>query len=422
MPTSKNKLLNITLIVVIAFLAVVFALVLVFSLKNTSDLKNILQDSVKTEALSIAFAAREMIDIEAFKSYDSIEDVDADRANYNAVLTSLRGLQSNTHSEYIYALKQINGRYLFVFDTDTEDEAIFTAYDLNEVHRAAFVGREASGIMNVEDEWGTYNTAAIPIYDKDGTILGVVCADISDSFIRRSNDSSRTNAILLISTMAVTMSVMIVAILLLLKRVNAMQAKLYRMANYDVVTGLPNRQYLLDYLSRLSVRANKTGTPFALMFIDLDNFKKVNDGAGHDAGDELLRGIAEYIENVNENSKAFRPAAGMLNISARIGGDEFLSVLSGISTETEAAEAAQKLLDNFHSAAFDRFIEKFNVGLSIGVALYPYHSTNFNVLIKYADTAMYYAKRSEKHSYRIYDDEMGKIPLEELQATTNENR
>jgi diguanylate cyclase (GGDEF)-like protein len=216
------------------------------------------------------------------------------------------------------------------------------------------------------------------------------------------------------------MAVMVGALIVLLRRVTAMQNKLFRMANYDLITGLPNRQYLMDYLARISEKASKTNEPFALMFIDLDNFKKVNDGAGHDAGDELLRHIATYLSGIHENSKEFRPSAGILNVSARIGGDEFLQVVPGISTETEAAIAAQKVLDNFHSQALDRFIEKYKVGLSIGVALFPYHSANYNVLIKYADIAMYHAKHGTKHSFCIYTDEMGQESPEPPPKTDGE--
>ena len=407
-----KRLQHVVLVVVVLFLVIVFSAVLALSLKNTNELQDILEESVEMQALSVAVAAREILDAEEFDAYKTPADTDS--AAYRETLQRLRTLQRDTGAEYIYALKYIDGVPMFIFDTDPEDDANFVPYDILDVHKEAFAGISSSGAMNVQDEWGTYNTAAVPVYDSTGKLVGIVCADISDVFMRKSMDSAQSNKILLTTTMAVTMCVMLLAILFLMRRVTAMQNKLFRMANYDVITGLPNRQFLLDYLARISARANKLNAPFALMFIDLDNFKKVNDGAGHDAGDELLRIIAQYIENSNENSKAFRPAAGLLNISARIGGDEFIQVVPGVATEEEAAALAQQLLDNFHSPEMDRFIEKFNVGLSIGIALFPYHSTNFNVLIKYADTAMYHAKHSTKHGYFVYKDEMAQEDLEKL--------
>ena len=178
------------------------------------------------------------------------------------------------------------------------------------------------------------------------------------------------------------------------------------MANIDVLTGLPNRQFLITYLAELSGKALMNNEPYAFLLIDLDNFKRVNDGAGHDAGDELLRHFAVYLSTILEHSKTFRPPAGALNVSARIGGDEFVLVVPGVKTEDEAQMVAKKVLDNFSSQTIDKYVQKYQVGLSIGVALFPHHTDNFNVLIKYADVAMYYAKRNGKSGYRLYSEDM----------------
>jgi len=199
----------------------------------------------------------------------------------------------------------------------------------------------------------------------------------------------------------------------LARNVHKIQDKLFKMANYDVLTGLPNRQYLMSYLPKTAEKAIKKQIPFAFMLIDLDNFKQVNDGAGHDAGDELLCRFAKYLNNVHENSKSFRPPAGALNVSARIGGDEFVQIIPGVATIEEAHNVAKKVLENFGAHFNDRFVTKYQVGLSIGVALYPYHTENFNVLIKYADLAMYHAKKNGKNAYSVYSDEMSVMDAEE---------
>jgi len=403
---KQNKLHNIIILVLGVFLVAVIGIVASISQKNSSDLSYILEDSVKAQLISISVAAREIIDVDKFISYNVIEDAASDQEAYDATLAALMSLQGKVGAQYIYALKKIGDKYYFIFDTDTEDETMFTEYDLSPVHIDAFAGRESAGIMNVVDEWGSYNTGAVPIL-KDGQIVGIISTDIEDTFVKQNTWTTRRNAILLISTMVIAMSAMLLAVLILLRRVQAMQDRLFRMANYDTITNLPNRQYLMDYLYRASSGKSEK-QPYALMLIDLDNFKKVNDGAGHDAGDELLRDIAAYIGDEHENSISFRPSAGKLNVSARIGGDEFVKVLPGISTEKEAEEIAQKMLDNFTSHALDRFIEKYKVGLSIGIALYPYHSSDFNVVIKYADVAMYKAKAGGKNGFCVYKDEMGK--------------
>lgn len=237
--------------------------------------------------------------------------------------------------------------------------------------------------------------------------MGVVCADIEDTFLQQNRNVIWRNTILLVGVLVVTMGALLAAVIVLVRRVGMMQEKLQHQAHYDTITGLPNRQYLLDYLAKIT--SDTKHAPFALLFIDLDNFKAVNDGAGHDAGDELLRHVAKCLELDGENAKSFRPAAGILNIAARVGGDEFVQVVTGVDNEKAAGEAAQRLLDHFaENASANRYVEKYDVGLSVGVALYPYHTENYHVLIKYADVAMYNAKRQGKHRYSLYTDEMNK--------------
>ncbi|GHU89321.1 hypothetical protein FACS1894202_07220 [Clostridia bacterium] len=400
-----SKLQTTAILAVSVFFILLLGVVTAMTLKNTSELSDILEESVKSQLISISIAAREIIDADKFESYNSMADAEADAEAYNQTLMQLRTLQTEVGAQYIYALKQMNGKYYFIFDTDAEDEEVFIEYELSPVHEHAFIGRESANILNVDDIYGTYNTGAVPIW-KDGRVIGIVSTDIEDEFLGNSAGTARTNAISMIVTVVVTMGLMFFVVLLLVRRVRTMQDKLYRMANYDTVTGLPNRQYLMSYLQEISVSKKAMNSHFAMLFIDLDNFKKVNDGAGHDAGDELLRNIAAYLKNVHKGSQAFRPSAGILNVSARIGGDEFVQIVPGVGDETEAAIVAQKILDNFRTQAMDRFIEKYQVGLSIGVALFPYHSNNYNVLIKYADIAMYHAKRGGKNSFRVYNEDM----------------
>ncbi|GHU94030.1 hypothetical protein FACS1894208_04430 [Clostridia bacterium] len=403
---ESGKLQVTVILAVSVFFLLLLGVVTVMTLKNTSDLSDILEESVKSQLISISVAAREIIDTDKFESYNSMADAEADAENYNRTLTQLRKLQSEVGAKYIYALKQMNGKYYFIFDTDAEDEEVFIEYELSPVHEHAFVGRDSADILNVDDIYGTYNTGAVPIW-KNGKVIGVVSTDIEDEYMGSSASTASANAVSLIVTVVATMGLMFFVVFALARRVKTMQDKLYRMANYDTLTGLPNRQYLMSYLREISVSKKSMNSHFAMLFIDLDNFKQVNDGAGHDAGDELLRHIADYLQNVHKGSQAFRPSAGILNVSARVGGDEFVQIVPGVGDETEAAIVAQKILDNFRTQAMDRFIEKYQVGLSIGVALFPYHSTNYNVLIKYADIAMYHAKRGGKNSYRVYNEDMG---------------
>jgi diguanylate cyclase (GGDEF)-like protein len=385
----------------------VIGVTVVMTVRNTSDLTDILEESIKSELISTSIAARGILNIEAFDSYNSADDIFNDWETYSETLENLRHLKRMVDATYIYALKNIDGVYYFVFDTDEEDDAIFDSYEISYVHERAFLGEDSAGIMNVVDIYGSFNTGAVPIR-RDGRIIGIISTDIEDTFIQRSRSESTRNAVILIITLTATMGILTIIVALLLRNVHKMQEKLFQMANYDILTELPNRQYLMTYLADLSEKALKNNDPFAFLLIDLDNFKNVNDGAGHDAGDELL-----YLNSLHENSKSFRPPAGALNVSARIGGDEFVQIIPGVKTEDEARMVANKLLESFSAQAIDRYVEKYKVGLSIGVALFPLHTKNYNVLIKYADMAMYSAKKSGKNSYCVYEDTMSQSEPEE---------
>ncbi|MCL2741509.1 MAG: GGDEF domain-containing protein, partial [Oscillospiraceae bacterium] len=278
---------------------------------------------------------------------------------------------------------------------------------------------DSAGVMNLSDMWGSFNTGAVPIF-KDGEVIGIVSTDIADTYIQHSNEASRSNAIFQVSALFATMAIMTFVVAMLMRSDRRMQARLFRMANYDVLTGLPNRQYLMSYLPEISEKAIKKNAPFALFLIDLDNFKQVNDNSGHDAGDVLLKSISDYLNGIHADSKSFRPPAGILSMSARIGGDEFVQVVANVRTEDDARAAAEKVLGSFSSETVDRYVDKYKVGLSIGVAMFPHHTSDYRMLIKYADLAMYHAKNSGKHTYRIYSEEMDQT--EKKGAHANERR
>ena len=213
---------------------------------------------------------------------------------------------------------------------------------------------------------------------------------------------------------------LIALIRLLLHNVKKIQLRLLHIANCDVLTGLPNRQYLMSYLSEAKIYAQKHDRPFAFMLLDLDDFKRVNDGAGHDAGDEFLRNFADYLNSFNGNIKILHPPTGTQDVSVRIGGDEFVYIAHRVQTEKDVKAIATKLLDNFNSENVSPYVSRFGLGLSIGISLFPSHSDNYTALIKYADIAMYHAKSNGKHNYCIYND--GLVQPEPGSCTMNERR
>jgi len=392
-----KKRARLIIITVVLFCVAMIALVIAINIKNKRDMDAILESSIESQLVSISLAAREMIDPAGFVSYTSAEEAHADPA-YAATLSRLRKLAEDVGAKYIYAIKEQDGEYVFVYDTDTEDEEIFIPYDLSPVHERAFDGVESADIMNVDDIYGSFNTGAVPIY-LDGRVVGIVSTDIEDTYIMESRRASSANTALLVISLSAAMAAMVTVVALLMKRVNSMQHELNRLAHYDRVTGLPNRQRLFEYLGEIT--SGSVQKPFALLFIDIDNLKLVNDSEGHDAGDELLRSLAEFFGTLRSESRSFRPSPGQLNMAARIGGDEFIQIVHNVDSQGKAAEVAQELINGFGGFVPAR-LKKYNTGLSIGAALYPGDSRDYNELIKYADAAMYEAKRAGKNQWRAH--------------------
>lgn len=175
----------------------------------------------------------------------------------------------------------------------------------------------------------------------------------------------------------------------------AIEQKLERMAYYDPLTELPNRALFRDRLEHGIEVAQRGGGVFALMFIDLDRFKFVNDSLGHDAGDQLLIEAARRIRNAIRKSDTV----------ARLGGDEFTVILPSLKDSTYAGRVAGKLIQVLQ-AGFEIGETEVHIGASIGIAVFPDDGADFVTLTKNADTAMYLAKQSGRGCHRFFTAEM----------------
>jgi len=174
-------------------------------------------------------------------------------------------------------------------------------------------------------------------------------------------------------------------------RMNHVETAVERMAHYDALTGLPNRLLFNSRIQKTWERAHRDGRPFAVMFLDLDGFKAVNDNLGHLVGDELLKVVAARLrENLRETDTI-----------ARMGGDEFLIVLEDVGRE-DIVSVAQQLVERI-SDPFDLGLaQPVCVGLSLGWSYYPEHADNVPALIRQADEALYQVKRSGRGTWREY--------------------
>ncbi len=173
------------------------------------------------------------------------------------------------------------------------------------------------------------------------------------------------------------------------------ELRLNHLAQFDPLTEIGNRQYFQDQLQRATARARRDGSRVALFFLDIDQFKMVNDTLGHDAGDQLLQQVAQRLSSQVRTG----------DIMARLGGDEFAILMEGVANAVEAGTIAQKILDVIE-APFAIDGHQVKVTTSIGITFYPADNNDTMRLLKNADIAMYQAKDSGRNNFKFFTERM----------------
>ena len=185
------------------------------------------------------------------------------------------------------------------------------------------------------------------------------------------------------------------------------RARLTYLAQYDALTSLPNRRHLAESLEDAIAQARRHGGRAAVMFVDLDRFKNVNDMLGHGVGDRLLVQAAQRLRG------CARPG----DVVARLGGDEFALVLPELDDNAEAAQVARRIVEAL-SRPFRLEGQDLFVSASVGIAGYPEHGSSAELLLKNADTAMYGAKNNGRNNYQFFVAEMHEHAARRLQTET----
>jgi diguanylate cyclase (GGDEF)-like protein/PAS domain S-box-containing protein len=182
---------------------------------------------------------------------------------------------------------------------------------------------------------------------------------------------------------------------------------LRRLASFDSLTGLPNRTVFNDRLDHAIAKAQRNSGTLAVCFLDLDNFKNINDSLGHKAGDQLLVEVAKRLKAcVREGDTV-----------ARLGGDEFTVILEEVRSTRYVGKVADKLLTEI-SRTYMLDSTEVNISPSIGISLYPADGRDIEHLVKNADAAMYYAKKSGRNNFQFYSAEMNEKAVERLAMET----
>jgi diguanylate cyclase (GGDEF)-like protein/PAS domain S-box-containing protein len=264
-----------------------------------------------------------------------------------------------------YTLDEVQGSRWHVFGTGTNDsyttEQIWEHVTAGNTWRGELTGQRKDGTVYAEDVMIT------PVTDADGTITHYIA-------IKRD-----------------------------VTELKLYEAKLDQLAHHDPLTGLPNRLLFSDKLSQNLAHASRDGKLMALVFLDLDRFKLVNDTLGHTAGDQLLRQVAQRI------SATIR----QVDTVARMGGDEFILILPDLKTPDDARKTACRVLEIL-SKPFNVMGHVLYITASIGISIFPSDGRDVESLVRAADTAMYAAKEQGRNTFRFYSEAMNTKAVERM--------
>jgi len=226
--------------------------------------------------------------------------------------------------------------------------------------------------------------AAYPHFDRS-IADKLICGDILGQFYR-------TVYIIMIGILIFSIPRIIERLLKNQKEIFDRSIEHFTLAHHDVLTGLANRRLLVDFLDKTIALASRNNTAFAVIYIDLDSFKPINDTYGHDAGDLLLKEIAKRLSGVVRES----------DIVARVGGDEFIIVTGEINFGS-GAELIARRISMIVAEPVLIAGNSVSVGASIGISIFPSHGSDSESLIQKADEAMYRVKKSGKNNYAHFD-------------------
>ena len=243
------------------------------------------------------------------------------------------------------------------------------------------------------EEWGNVKGKLMylevykaPFYDKDGNIVGTVGAGRDITEMKKVQTDLEES----------------------LKILSNQKIQLAYQANHDSLTNLPNRILFLDRLKQAIQIGKRYNNYLAVLFIDLDHFKEINDSLGHDIGDKLLVEVAKRMKSVLRASDTL----------SRFGGDEFTVIVNDINKVEDLSRIIQTIMDLFKKPIK---IENntLYINMSIGISIYPNDAKEVNDLLKHADAAMYKAKESGRNTYCFYDEDMTKKAFDRIFLETS---
>ena len=306
----------------------------------------------------------------------------------------------NTKGEYTYLSHQVKdllgyemsevlGKTPFDFMSETEIKRISPIFTEIVTNRNHIVELEN---VNIHKEGHEVHmlTSGSPYFDEDGKFMGYRGMDIDISERKKLENELAEYSVSLEKT------------------VEERTAELSYQAYHDSLTGLPNRVLFSDRLSQTIEKAKRSNSKIALLFIDLDHFKEINDSLGHDIGDEILKEVTSRLsETVRDEDTV-----------ARLGGDEFTVILENIIHAQDASSIATKILESL-AKAMNINDNILYVSSSIGISIYPDDGVSSQNLLKFADSAMYKAKDEGRNNFQYYNSTMTELAFERVVMETS---
>ncbi|MCL2632112.1 MAG: GGDEF domain-containing protein [Coriobacteriia bacterium] len=383
----------------------IFASTAYFSLLGRDHMKSVLIQNARSTVSASCQASAELIDTGMLFALKDPADVAEYRTQYDYTLYSLQQVQISVGANRVYVIRQVNDQYMIVFDTMNQNAQAFTFIELTESQAAAFDGRIDLDIKDPSNSEAGMNCGSLPLR-RAGSVIGLVCVEFNNQPITSAYNTSQRISRLLLTSLGAMMVLLFATSVVLFRQNRMNQQQLFDMANKDMNTGLPNRRYLFTYLADRfdNPSSTKLSVPMAAFFVDIDNFKNINDNVGHAEGDRYLTMTANLLSDyLNRHAMETRREC----LTARLGGDEFVQLLADIDLDG-AREYAKNIIDEFdNNPDISKYAKAYNISLSVGVSMYPDHTTHYNDLVKYADIAMYYSKQIGKRTYTVYDPDMG---------------
>ncbi len=315
--------------------------------------------------------------------------------------------KANAKCHFIYLVYGENQQVKFLLDASDQPASEISQmgeifYDASDALRSAIKTQKAYVEGPVTDHWGTWVSSLVPVTitlnGKHFVMLGV---DVGIA-------GWKSHVLKKVAVPIIITLVFLVMLLGLiyqnankewqLNQLSHSSSALAQKANVDLLTGLPNRNILNDRMTQAFKAADRAESLVAVLYVDLDYFKEINDGYGHTVGDQLLRRAADRLASLMREEDTI----------ARVGGDEFVILLTDVATNAQALVVAQKIVDGM-KVPFNVVDKVLQLGASVGVTFYPTQETSPQHLVHFADIAMYYAKRQGRGRYALYDASMEKM-------------